>query len=320
MKNFASALLAVLISVPAVAHAAERPNTNSDSTSYILGPEDTLQIRVLDAEEIGPAPYPIDLRGNLDLPHIGRIHAAGLTIEQLESKLTERFKEYLQEPVVTVSVAEFHSQPISVLGAVSSPGVHQIRGRKTLFEVISEAGGLKPEAGNTIKIARSMENGPIPLPGAKTDPTGQFSVAEVSIRSVMEAQNPQENIPVKPNDVITVPKADLVYVIGAVKRSGGFVLTEKANMSVLEALSMAEGLDRAAGPANAKILRSSHGATSRSEISIDVKKILDGKEADVPLLANDILFIPTSAAKSASLRALEAIVQTGTGIAIYGRY
>src|SRR5208337_3140684 len=121
-------------------------------------------------------------------------------------------------------------QPISVLGQVATPGIHQMRGRKTLFEVISEAGGLKPDAGSTIKITRRKENGPIPLPTAASDSSGEFNVAEVSIRDVMEARNPQENIAGKAYDVITVPKAKLVYVIGSVKHSGGFVLSERANM------------------------------------------------------------------------------------------
>ena len=288
-----------------------------DEVTYILGPQDTVLIKVLNAEELGTLPYPIDLRGNIKVPMVGRMHAAGLTAEQVEALLTESLKDYLQDPIVTVTIAEFHSQPISVLGQVANPGVHQIQGHKTLFEVISEAGGLKQDAGNTIKVTRQKEWGLIPLRGATTDSSNQFSVAEVSIRSVMEAQNPAENIQVKPNDVITVPKADLIYVIGAVKTSGGFVLSERADISVLQALSMAEGLDRTAASAKATILRGGASSPNRAEIPVDVKSILEGKAQDVPLLANDILFIPTSAAKSASIRALEAIIQAGTGAAIY---
>ena len=168
-------------------------------------------------------------------------------------------------------------------------------------------------------ITRRMEWGPIPLPNATPDSTGGYSVAEVSIRSLMNAKNPQENIEVKPYDVITVPKADLVYVIGAVKKSGGFVLSEKSDVSALQALSLAEGLDRSAGSSSAKILRLSAGSATRQEIPIDLKKILEGKQPDVPLLANDILFVPTSAAKNASVRAIEAMIQIGTGMAMYGR-
>lgn len=285
--------------------------------AYVLGPQDSLNIRVVDMEELGEEAYPIDLGGYITLPRIGRVHAAGLTVEQLQAALTHKFKEYLQEPIVSVTVAEFHSQPVSILGAVENPGVHQILGNKTLFEVISEAGGLKDDAGNKITITRQMVNGALPLPNATTDPSGRFSIADLNIRSVMSARNPQDNIPVKPYDVITVPKADLIYVIGAVKKPGGFPLQERANMTVLEALSLSEGLDRFAASRKAKILRTDEVTHARLEIPIDVKNILDGKGSDQPLLSNDILFIPSSTAKSASYRALEALVQTGTGIAIY---
>jgi polysaccharide export outer membrane protein len=299
---------------------AEAPQVNTEAkkpVAYILGPQDAVLIKLLNADELGTLPYPIDLRGMINVPMAGRIHAAGLTVEQLEGALTERFKEYLQDPVVTVTIAEFHSQRISVLGQVTTPGVHQIQGEKTLFEVISEAGGLKQEAGDVLKITRRMEWGPIPLPGAVSDPSNEFSVAEVSIRSVMEAQNPAQNIQVKPDDVITVPKADLIYVIGAVKKAGGYVLSERVDMSVLQALSMAEGLERTAASGKAMILRGGSTSPNHTEIPVNIKNILAGKTSDVPLLANDILFIPTSAAKSASLRALEAIIQASTGAAVY---
>lgn len=298
------------------AEARATVDSVGETRAYVLGPEDSLSIKVLNADELGENAYPIDLRGNLNLPLAGRVHAAGLTIEELEGALTNRFKEYIQMPEVTVTVSEFRSQPISVLGQVATPGIHQMRGRKTLFEVISEAGGLKPDAGSSIKITRRKENGPIPLPNAALDPSGEFYIADISIRDVMEARKPQENIAVKPYDVITVPKAKLVYVIGSVKHAGGFVLSERANMSVLQALSMAEGLERTAAAGRAKVIR---GATSSGpvEIPLDVKKILDGKAADMPLLADDILFIPNSAVKSATYRSLEAIIQAGTGAAIY---
>ena len=302
----------------AIKKLSETPDQNSQpAESYVLGPQDTLTVRVVDMDELGDDPYPIDLAGMLTLPRIGSVHAAGLTAEQLQQVLTKKFKDYLQNPVVTVRVTEFHSQPVSILGAVETPGVHQIRGNKTLFEVISEAGGLKDDAGNKITITRQMVNGPLPLANAQTDPSGRYSIADLNIRSVMSARNPQENIPVKPYDVITVPKADLIYVIGAVKRPGGFPLQERANMTVLEALSLSQGLDHAAASKRAKILRTDDVTHARLEIPIDVQKILDGKGNDQPLLSNDILFIPTSAAKQASLRAIEALVQTGTGIAIY---
>ena len=118
--------------------------------SYVLGPDDQVVIHVLDSDEIGDSPFRIDMRGYINVPLAGRLQAAGLTVDQLEAALAARLKEYLQTPVVTVSVSEFRSQLVSVLGAVNTPGVHQIRGRKTLFEVISEAGD--PCASSSIYI------------------------------------------------------------------------------------------------------------------------------------------------------------------------
>lgn len=295
------------------------PSTTQSPDNYVLGPRDSLLIHIAHMDELGNNPYPIDLRGDLNLPRIGRIKAAGLTLDRLEAELVNRAKEYLQDPVVNIAIAEFRSQPVTVLGAVKDPGVHQVQGNKTLYEVISESGGLRDDAGNTIEITRRMEAGPLPLSNATTDPSGRFSVAQLNIRSVMAARDPLDNIAVKPNDVITVPKADLVYVIGCVRRPGGFPLQERANMSVLEALSLAEGLDHTAATGKSKILRTDDVTHARLEIPIDVKKILAGKESDVPLHANDILFIPTSTGKLAALRTVDTLIQTGTGVLIYGR-
>jgi len=139
------------------------------------------------------------------------------------------------------------------------------------------------------------------------------------VRDVMEAKNPEVNIDVRQNDVITVPKADLIYVVGAVHRAGGFPLNEKEHISVLQAVSLAEGLDRTASAKSARILRESSPDKERTEIPVNVQQILDGHAKDVSLQTNDILFVPNSAAKSAGLRAIEAAIQAGTGIAIWGR-
>ncbi len=290
--------------------------------NYRLGSDDHLSIRVGELDEFDPRTLgviTVDRRGNISLPLAGRIHAQGLTVEQLEIEIGRRLMPILREPEVTVTLAAFRSHPVSILGAVKSPGVHQVVGRRTLFEVLSMAGGLSADAGNSINIARRTDSGSLPLPGVTRDPSGAFFVGRLPIRTVMEAKNPGENIDVLPNDVITVPKADLVYVTGAVRRSGGFVLSEKEEISTLQALSLAEGLDRVAAPRNARILRQVVAGAERTEIPLDLRRILEGKAQDVALRANDILFIPTSAAKSAGLRALEAAIQAGTGVVIYRR-
>lgn len=295
---------------------------NASEREYVLGSQDSINVHVVDLDEFDPktlGAIRIDDQGNIHLPLAGRIHAAGLTVEQLEKAIATRLSKIMKDPEVSVSIAEYRNHPVSVLGAVKNPGVYQVTGRKTLFEVLSLAGGLNPDASNRIKITRLASEGPLPLPNAAADQSGQFYIAELNVRDVMEAKNPDVNIDVRQNDVITVPKADLVYVVGAVRRSGGFPLNEKEHISVLQAVSLAEGLDKVASAKHARILRQSSPGAARTEISINVQEILDGRAKDVSLQANDILFIPNSVAKSAGLRALEAVIQTGTGVVIWGR-
>jgi polysaccharide biosynthesis/export protein len=284
-----------------------------------LGPFDVVTIHVTDAEEMSDKPYRIDPDGNLHLPMVGQVRAAGLTLDQLESELRTRLKALIRNPDVSASVVEFHSQPVSVIGCVKSPGILQLQGRKTLVEVLSLAGGVSEEAGYTVKITRKAENGRIPLPGAKDDPSGNFSVAEVKLKSLMSATGPEQNIFILPDDVISVPRGQMVYVIGQVMRSGGFVLNERESMSVLQALSLAGGLDRAAQAQNSRILRATAGDSERREVRLDLRKILAGSEEDISLRSDDILFIPASAPKKAALRAVEAAIQLGTGVAIWRR-
>lgn len=217
------------------------PQGETVQASYRLGPDDQLLIRALDAEEISDKPIRIDVSGFVRLPMVGRVRATGLTVEEFENELKDRLRVYIKDPQVAVMVTEFRSQPVSVIGAVSRPGIVQLEGRKTLVEVLSLAGGLTADAGYRVKITRRLEFGRIPLPSAADDPTAQYSVAEVELQSVMQARNPQENVLVQPFDVISVPRAELVYVMGQVKKAGGFVLRDRETMSVLQALSLAEG-------------------------------------------------------------------------------
>lgn len=287
--------------------------------NYMIGPGDLVQILVLDMEEIGKYPNRVDLRGYINLPVVGRVEAAGLTADQLGAKIQERLRSHLKQPDVTVSIVEMRSQPVSVLGAVSQPGVQQVQGHKTLMEVISQAGGLRQDAGYAIRIARLKQWGPLPLPGAREDETGEYWLAEVPVSEVLGGQAPAKNIQVRPHDVVTIPKGKLVYVMGAVRKSGGFVLGEREHITVLEALSMAEGADAFAKKGAVKILRKSQIAEKRDEILVDLGRILAGKAQDQSLEADDILYVPVSGGKKAVARTTEALVQITTGLIIWRR-
>ena len=132
---------------PAVSSSAFTPTTpppaSTNSTSYILGPEDQITVRVFTADDIPDKPTQIDNDGTVTLPMIGQVHAAGLTVEQFQANLVTAYKKYFKDPQVSVQVNDFRSQPVSVAGNVNTPGVVQLKGNRNLMEVIGQAGGLR---------------------------------------------------------------------------------------------------------------------------------------------------------------------------------
>jgi polysaccharide biosynthesis/export protein len=318
MAIFFVAVVAVgQVASPAGGNYAKANCSGGLRSTYVLGPDDELEISGPELDEKTNKPSRIDGEGYVQVPLVGRVQVAGLTVQQCEQELNKRLTTYIREPQIAVSVKELRSQPVSVLGAVNTPGVHQVQGHKTLLEMLSLAGGVRPDAGYRVRITRQLDSGCIPLPNATIDPSGRFSVAEVNLKDIIDAKNPQENISILPHDVISVPKAEMVYVIGDVKRSGGFVLGQDESISILQALSLAEGLTTTADAKHTKILRLNSDGNQRHEITVDVKGILSGKREDVSLRGDDILFIPGSMGKKTTLRAIEAAIQTGTGMAIW---
>jgi polysaccharide export outer membrane protein len=319
-QGTSSKLLIAAAALFALASVMIIDSTAAELSNYKLGPDDQVSIRVLDLEKLqldnASAPK-IDVNGDLDLPMIGHIHAEVLTLEELKAAIASRVSDILNNPSVSVSIVQYRSHPVSVLGAVRTPGVFQVAQSKHLLEVLSLAGGLSTDAGETIKVSRLKESGSLPLPNVVEDSSTGYLVGTIDVRSLMHASDTSLNIEVLDGDVISVSTAELIYVIGAVKRAGGFTLGDHHDMSVLQALSLAEGLDRAASVGSARLLRQERPGQERTEIAVNLKPILAGSAPDIPLRANDILFIPTSGVKLVSLRTLEAAVQVGTGFAVF---
>ena len=311
MNKIAIGLAAALM---ACAQAQPKP---VDTHDYVLGPDDQLKIWALGFEEITDKPYRVDPGGFLDLPTVGRVPAAGLTLSQLQTSLVERMKRLVRQPQVSIDIVDYGSQPVTVMGAVNQSGVHQLQGNKRLMEVVALAGGLRADAGSTINIAREKDRGEIPLPNAKLDPTGKYMVADVKIPELLAARNPADNIVIQPHDVITVPLAERVSVIGDVKKPGPIMMTNRPSISALEALAMAEGLGPQSQEQNAKVLRLVPGSTGRREIPVDLRKVQAGKAEDIALRADDILFVPTSMPKRAGVKAAEAALSAVVGVAVW---
>lgn len=316
---FLAALTAFSISAQQSAPAVVKTDNG-----YILGPDDQIVIHAIDAPEISEKPFLIGMNGNLTLPLVGRVEAGGLTVDQLEATLDTRLKQYVKDPQVAVTVSDFRSQPVSVFGAVTKPGVYQLRGRKTLYEVLSMAGGPgaggpTETTGSSLTLTRLRVNGEIPLPGAKIDPTGQFSTVELNVQDILDGKDGASNIVVMPNDTISVSDANskVVYVVGDVGHGGSFSLGGREKLSVLRALSLAGGLGRTARPDKARIIRGSIGGAKPQEIVVNLTRIFNGKEEDIALLPQDVLVVPTSSRKVFSTYTLPTMMSAAANAAIY---
>jgi polysaccharide biosynthesis/export protein len=183
---------------------------------------------------------------------------------------------------------------------------------------------LRQDAGAQVEITRRVVNGPIPLKTEHRDASGDFSSATVDLPTLVNGRDPSDNILISPNDVISVPRAEMVYVTGNVNKPGAFPLNEHNGITVLQAISLAEGLKPEASAKNAKVFRPKGDGAEKEEIPVNVSAIMNGKTVngkspDFTLQARDILFIPDSTSKKAGVRAAEAAVQAVTGMLIWGR-
>jgi polysaccharide export outer membrane protein len=217
-----------------------------------------------------------------------------------------------------VSIVEYRSQPVSVLGAVTNPGVVQLKGKKTLTEVIALAGGLRPDAGGEIRITRNFVGEPREASAPDSSAPAPM-VSQINVADVVNGSAKAASILILPHDTVTVPRAELVYVAGDVRKPGGFPLPASGGITVLQSVALAEGLGTEAAGKHAKIFRSPGNGEQKEEIPVDLSAILAGKAEDFQLKPRDILFVPNSASKHAGVRAAEAAIQAATGLAIWRR-
>lgn len=302
-------LVGLIVSVTAIYAQSNSP------AGAPLGPGDVIAIHALHVSEIPKEPIRLAENGQLELPMVGSLQAVGLTAVELAVQIRKRLDSFIKDPEVSVDVVEVRSRPVSIMGAVKSPGVYQLTGPKRLLEVLAMAGGVDESGGSTIHVSRPRSSAPIAI--ASSAINGDYYSASINLADVVDGKHPEQNLVILPQDVLTVPRAKLVYVIGEVHKSGGFIMRDREHISVLQAISLAEGLTVTAGSRNAKIIRPAGDGATKTEIAVDVRSILAGRSQDMLMQPDDVLFIPNSAAKNAALRGIESAIQMGTGIVIW---
>lgn len=296
-RLWAQVLLVSLL--PLLAGSQERSGFTSGAASPI-GCGDLVQMTILDTPELSGT-FRVSNDGEAFLPLIGSIRLAGLKVEDAQALIRKRFIDggYLRDPEVTLYLAEYATQGVSVVGEVKKPGIYPVFGSHRLLDYIAMAEGLTPLGGMTATIT----------PRDRGSSARQVRLT----RNAGEESNPE----IFPGDTIAVEKVGIVYVVGDVGRPGGFPLNHEERLTLLQALALAEGVNHTAAEKAAKLIRSSKAG--RKEIPINLKKVLAGKAPDPNLEDEDIVFIPTSLGKSAARRGLEAAVQAAVGVTIYRR-
>jgi polysaccharide biosynthesis/export protein len=287
---------------PFTAFAAQTSdNANQTQTmirpDYVLGPNDQVLVRAPDAPEINERQFRVDADGFITFPVVGKIKASGLTVLTVETDLIQRLSEFIRSPQVSIRLVQFRNEPVFVMGAFRSPGIYPLQGRHTLTELLSSVGGLQPNASPRIKVTRRAENGTIDLPNAVVNPEKKTSTVEISLESLTQNLNPQEDLVLRAYDIVTVERGERVYVSGDVGKAGAIELGERSSISLTQAITEAGGFTNFADRGKIRVLRPVLGTTRRAEIVMDANRVFTGKAIDFPLLPNDVLFVPRSASR-----------------------
>jgi len=303
--------------------AQNRPMTGE----YIISPEDLLEMIVFDVPELS-RDYRVSASGMIIMPLVaGPIPAAGLTLEQLAARVSERLRTagLVTNPQVTVNVKESRAHAISIVGAVRMPQSIRVLGRTTFLDVVSQAGGFAEDVGSIAIITRGEMAMRALGPDSGSEKTGSEPAATqtltVDVKSLMNTGEASLNPYVYPGDRVTIQRAGVIYVVGAVNRPGGFTLkSEYEEMTVLKALALADNAKSTAKQDKAMIYRKNpQKPEGKEEIPVRLSQIMANRAPDLPLYANDILFVPDSAGKKAIRRAAEAAISLGTGVVLYRR-
>jgi len=310
------------------------PATDSEQGEYRIGSHDLLEINVFEAPDLNRS-LRVSAGGEISMPLLGAVQSSGLTARELEGTLEVRLRQYMKDPHVGVFVTTVESHPVSVVGAVKKPGVFQIRGTKTVLEMLSMAEGLSDDAGDEVLVMRgaglhfgSDSNGGSAnpasqspsqkqMPAGAADDLSYNDTIKINLKDLLESGDQRFNVAVYPGDIVKVTRGGIIYVIGDVKKPGGFVLKTDQNMSVLKAIALAEGLNATAAKSRTKIIRTDEKTGQRFEFPIDLGKVLAGKTPDTPLKPADIVFIPNSSGKTMLYKGSEAAVATASGLIIW---
>jgi polysaccharide biosynthesis/export protein len=291
-----------IVSGPPSESPEQKPLPQNGSSTLVIGPGDEVEITVYGATDLSEHTR-VSASGNITMPLIGNVRLAGLSSSEAEGAIEAELRRnnVLNDPQVSVYVKDYTSSGISVTGEVAKPGAYSALGPHRLFDVVQAAGGLSEKASGSVTIShRGDEENPVTVELSK-DP----------------AKMVRSNVELYPGDTVFAAKAPMVYVLGEVNKPGAYILNSADAATVLRVVAAAAGPTRSAAVGGTRMLRRT--PTGWQELPVQLKAILRGKTADIPVSDADIIFVPSSRMKT--IVAISTVVATSAATsAIYHVY
>jgi polysaccharide biosynthesis/export protein len=285
----------------AIATASNLDHAYSNLPTQPVGPDDLLALSVYDSPELTRT-VRVDADGNIRLPMLkDPIPVRGMVPAQLETAIATSLTKgkVLVDPIVTVTIVEYQSRPVNVVGAVKNPLVFQATRPIPLLDAIARAGGMREDAGSDIIVSQEVTRDGKPTRITQTIP----------VRKLIDYADPSLNVMLHGGEEVLVPEAQKIYVVGNVKKPGAYPIRNDEETTILQLLALSEGLS----PYSAKMAyvyrRSLTGA--RTEVPIALAKIMKRQAPDVSLEANDILYIPDNKGQRLTAQTLDRLAGIG---------
>jgi polysaccharide biosynthesis/export protein len=287
---------------------------------YRIGPRDVIEVRIEDATELSNT-YQVNADGTFLMPYLKRVKARDKTPEELAKFIADSLRDrYLKDPQVLVVVKQYYSHTFFIQGSVRKPGVYQMEGHPSLLTLVTVAGGLAENHGSTAFIIHQVKSkkgdsaADAATPtrvAAKADQTaasseedaGEFILRTVNISGLLKGRF-EQNTYVEPGDIVNIPQSDVFFVAGEVNAPGSFPLSDGTTLR--QAIALSQGTTLNASMGNGVIFRQDLATGKRLEIAVDIGAVMKGRKEDVAILANDIVIVPNSRAKTIGNSILKA--------------
>lgn len=242
----------------------------ADEADYLVGAGDVLKIMVYDHPDLLTITR-VSGSGSIAFPLVGLVKVDGLTVNQIAQEVAAKLDgEYIVRPQVSVYIEEFRSKKVTIIGQVGRPGLYELSGTKNLMELISEAGGLTQDYGNTVTIHR------------KTVAEGEEKTITINLKDVLESGGASYNVPILDGDSVVVSKASTFFVTGEVRKPDAYKYED--GTTVLKAISKAGGFTNLAARKKVKVYRDVDGQ----------EHVAEKVPMDMAILPDDVIVVPES--------------------------